>query len=126
MCLGWPDSQRKQGKRGEKGKGEKTLAHLPIPFTNWAAKLLKKNFLKNRQESEDSNKISGSLKAEGSSRAKQKVSSDLVNVIRHKVNSLSQDFSRLSQALCEVLYMQYLFPPQKSPQKERLARTFYD
>lgn len=74
-CL--PVSERREGRRKEK-----TFAHCLTPTTNWAVKFLEGNFRETRQESEESN-ISWSQNVGGSSREKQKVSSDLINVVMH-------------------------------------------
>lgn len=53
------------------------------PSTNWAAKFLKGNFRKTKQDLEENNNIIGSLKFGCSVREKKKVSSTLMNVITH-------------------------------------------
>lgn len=88
-CAG---SQRREGKGG-KGRRRRPLVTYPISTTNWAAKLLRGNSRKTRQETKEISKIPWSPIVEGSSGEEQRVSSDLVNLTVQWIeeNNPSQD-----------------------------------
>ena len=124
LSLRWPAVR---GEQGREGRRRPLLAH-PLPTTNWAAKLLKGNFRKTRQESEESNKISWSLKAVGSSGGKTK-DEQRSRKWDHARGSRLTISAKISQEFLRPCVKCFLWntwlPPPNYPKKMRLALTFY-
>ena len=87
----WQSEERGQGR--ERKEERRPSVTYPISTTNRAAKLLRGNSRKTRQESKEISKITWSPIVEGSSGEEQRVSSDLVNLIVQWIeeNNPSQD-----------------------------------